>query len=106
MAGGEVTMPTIDGNMAVVKIDKGVESGQQFRLKGKGMVVLNSGGRRGDMIVSLSVETPKNLTTAQEKLLREWQALANKNKDSRTKQLPKTSAFMERAKKFIDNYPK
>ncbi|MDI9314177.1 MAG: molecular chaperone DnaJ [Hydrotalea sp.] len=106
MTGGEVAMPTIDGNMAVVKIDKGVESGQQFRLKGKGMVVLNSGGRRGDMIVSLAIETPKHLSAAQEKLLVQWAELSEKTANTRAKQLPKSTAFIEKAQKFIDNYPK
>ncbi|MGI9461939.1 MAG: molecular chaperone DnaJ [Alphaproteobacteria bacterium] len=102
MIGGEMTMPTIDGKIVSVKIEKGVESGQQLRLKGKGMVVLNSGGRRGDLIVSLIVETPKHLSSAQEKILHKWQELSHG--EHRAKQLPKENNFQNRAKQFIDNY--
>ncbi len=104
MMGGEVTIPVIDGKMVSVKIDKGVETGQQLRLKGKGMVVLNSGGRRGDLIISLLIETPKNLTSAQEKILKQWQE--SFTPVARVKQLPKEASFQHHAQRFIDNYPK
>ncbi len=38
--GGEFEVPTLDGTPAKVKVPEGTQTGQQFRLKGKGMPVL------------------------------------------------------------------
>lgn len=69
--GGEVEVPTIDGKTAQVKIPAGTQSGQQFRLKGKGMPVLKSGAK-GDMFVEIFVETPVNLSKKQTQLLKQF----------------------------------
>ena len=69
--GGNLDVPTIDGNRARVNVPSGTQTGQQFRLKGKGMSVLRS-KVRGDMYVQSEVETPVNLTKKQRELLREF----------------------------------
>ena len=61
--GGEVEVPAIDGGRSRVKIPAGTQTGDQFRLRGKGFSVLRSTAR-GDMFVQVSVETPQNLTAA------------------------------------------
>ena len=48
--GGNVEVPTIDGGKAKVTVPPGTQSGQQFRLRNKGMSILNS-RQRGDMYV-------------------------------------------------------
>ena len=48
-----------EGGEAVVKVPEGTKCQTKFRLKGKGMPILNSGGKRGDMIVKVSVDMPK-----------------------------------------------
>src|SRR5690349_9058621 len=62
--GGELEVPTIDGDKARVKIAEGTQSGRRLRLGGKGMPVLRS-NRCGDMYVQVTVETPQNLTKKQ-----------------------------------------
>lgn len=57
--GGEIGVKTIDGGEIAVKIPEGTRCQTKFRVKGKGMPVLNSGGRRGDMIVKVTVDMPK-----------------------------------------------
>ncbi len=69
--GGTVEVPAIDGKRVKVSVPKGVQSGHQFRLRGKGMSVLRSDSR-GDMYIRLDVETPVNLSSRQESLLREF----------------------------------
>ena len=50
------------------KVPEGTESGQAFRLRGRGMP--DVGGRgRGDLFVTVKVITPKKLTREQKKLL-------------------------------------
>src|SRR5580692_9028222 len=69
--GGEVEVPTIDGNKSRVKVPEGTQSGRRFRLSGKGMPVLRA-RQSGDMYVQVVVETPQNLTKKQRDLLAEF----------------------------------
>lgn len=70
--GGSIEVPTIDGTRAKVGIPEGTQSVQRFRLRAKGMSVLNRKGR-GDMYIETVIETPVNLTAKQKDLLREFQ---------------------------------
>ena len=70
--GGAIEVPTVDGGRARVTIPAGTQTGNQFRLRGKGMAVLRSKAR-GDMFVQASVETPVNLTKEQQDLLRQFE---------------------------------
>ena len=65
--GAELEIPTIDGK---VKYDlpEGTQSGTTFRLKGKGIPLLNGRGR-GDQYVTVYIETPRNLTKTQKEAL-------------------------------------
>jgi molecular chaperone DnaJ len=67
--GGSVEVPTIDGAAAKLTIPEGTSTNDQFRLKSKGMTIINSGGRRADMYVKIFVETPTKLTSEQKSLL-------------------------------------
>ena len=65
--GATLEIPTIDGK---VKYDlpEGTQTGSVFRLRGKGIPVLNGRGR-GDQYVTVNVETPRNLTKEQKEAL-------------------------------------
>ena len=75
--GGQLDVPTIDGGKTRVKIPEGCESGKQFRLKSKGMPVLRSKAI-GDMYIQVEVETPKNLTSRQRELLKDFERESHK----------------------------
>ncbi len=64
--GDEIEIATIDGPVEF-RIPAGTQSGQQFRLRGKGVPDLR-GGDRGDQIVTVQVITPKELTPEQRDL--------------------------------------
>ena len=68
--GATLEIPTIDGK---VKYDlpEGTQTGSVFRLRGKGIPVLNGRGR-GDQYVTVTVETPRNLTKEQKEALRRF----------------------------------
>ncbi len=70
--GTEISVPTLDGTEAKVRIPEGTQSGKQFRVKGKGMPVLRS-KERGDLFIQSVVETPQNLTRRQKELLHEFE---------------------------------
>ena len=67
--GAVVKIPTLGGE-AELDIPAGTQSGQRFRLRGKGIAHLNS-GRRGDQLVQVVVTTPRSLTEEQRRLFRE-----------------------------------
>jgi molecular chaperone DnaJ len=64
--GTEVMVPTLNGEENL-KIPEGAQSGQIFRLKGKGLTDPREGGR-GDLYVSIQVVMPTKLTREQRKL--------------------------------------
>ncbi len=68
--GTEIELATIEGDKVKLKIPAGSQSGDQLRLRGKGMSKIRSSAR-GDMFVHLHIETPKNLTKRQKELLEE-----------------------------------
>jgi molecular chaperone DnaJ len=57
MAGGSITVPTVEGEVRV-KVPAGSQSGQTLRVKGKGAVNLKT-GRKGDLMVRLVVKVPR-----------------------------------------------
>jgi molecular chaperone DnaJ len=67
--GAEITLTTLDGE-AKLRIPEGTQSGQEFRVRGKGVPHLNEYGR-GDLIAQIIVRTPTKLNKAQKELLRE-----------------------------------
>lgn len=91
--GGKIEVPTIDGGRAEVKIPAGTQTGQQFRLKNKGMSVLRSPSR-GDMYIEIFVETPVNLNGKQKDLLKQF---AGKNP---SKNSPESAGFLNKVKEF------
>lgn len=90
--GGSVDIPTIDGDKAALKIPEGTQNGDQFRLKSKGMSVLNAGGRRGDMFVKVSIETPVKLSAEERDLLQKLDKLMIGKKASN----PKSENFFKK----------
>ncbi len=89
--GGVIQVPIIDGSKASLKIPEATQTNQQFRLKDKGMAVLNSGGRRGDMIVKVVIETPVKLSKEEKELIVKLDELMEKKKNN-----PKTEGFFKK----------
>ena len=77
--GGEIEVPTIDGRVKL-KIPAETQSGKTFRLRGKGVKPLR-GGLTGDLLCSVNVETPINLTKEQREVLGQFDALIQKGKN-------------------------
>jgi len=92
--GADVEVPSIDGAMTRVKIPAGTQTGDQFRLRGKGFSVLRS-TQRGDMLIQVQVETPQNLSRKQRELLEEFEAEANGRGS------PEHEGFFAKAKEFF-----
>jgi molecular chaperone DnaJ len=70
--GGTIEVPTLDGPVKH-KLSAGTQTGSTFKLKGKGVPVLQGSGR-GDQHVVVVVETPTHLSREQKELLERLEA--------------------------------
>ncbi|MBA2585375.1 MAG: molecular chaperone DnaJ [Chthoniobacterales bacterium] len=91
--GGEVAVPTLQGK-ANLKVPAGTQSGQTFKLRGKGIADV-SGRDRGDLMARLIVEVPSRLNTEQRQKLEEFADLCGEEN------APLGRSFVERAKEFF-----
>jgi molecular chaperone DnaJ len=92
--GDTIAIPGIDGDVEL-SIPAETESGQIFRLKGKGIRRLDGRGR-GDQLVKVKIEIPANLNAHQKKLLREFEASFGEKKAKGAKK------FADKVKEFFE----
>lgn len=94
--GGSIEIPTIDGTKAKLQIPEGSQNNDLFRLKSKGMSVMNSGGRKGNMYVRINIETPVKLTKEERGLLEKLDKLLEDKKNN-----PLSSKFFKKIGEFF-----
>ncbi len=75
--GAKIEVPTIDG-VAMMKIPPGTQSGQKFRLKGKGFVK-PGGTERGDQYVIVKVVVPEAVTERDREMIKALEGLYREN---------------------------
>jgi molecular chaperone DnaJ len=68
LLGTTITLDSLDGPLPVV-VPEGSRHGDTIRIKGKGVVLTNKKGPRGDLILTLSVQQPKKLSKKARELL-------------------------------------
>ena len=66
--GDEITIPTLDGDVKL-RIPPGTQPGRVFRLKEKGVPILQR-TERGNQMVTVNIQIPTSLTDEQEELLK------------------------------------
>ena len=91
--GGSVDVPTPSGGKVRVSIPAGTQSGHRFRLRGKGMPVINS-SNKGDLYVDVYTETPVSLNKQQRKILEELQEMESASNQ------PESESFIKKVKKI------
>jgi molecular chaperone DnaJ len=94
--GGEIEIPTLDGS-AKVKIPPETQTGQVFRLRGKGIKGVRS-TYPGDLMCEVVVETPVRLNDRQKELLRE---LEETTRADAGRHSPRSKSFMEKVREFF-----
>src|SRR5205085_2711191 len=77
-----------------LKVPAGTQSGQMFKLRGKGVVHVN-GREHGDLLVRVMVEVPTHLNAEQRAKLQEFAELCGEENT------PLRKSFFERAKEFF-----
>lgn len=83
--GDDIEVPTIHGKVKM-KIPAGTQSGDRFRLKGKGVKNVHGYGT-GDQHVIVQIKTPKKLTEKQKELLREFASVSGDIPDEQSSSL-------------------
>lgn len=91
--GAKIEVPTLTGK-AEVKIPRGTQHGQLFRLTGLGVPDMRS-GRPGDEIVQVVIEIPKKLNKKQEQMLRDFAETED------ISVLPESKGFFDRFKEYL-----
>ena len=72
--GAEIRVPTMDGEHNL-KVPDGTQPGATFRIRNKGVPVLNGHGK-GDLYVEVRVQVPTKLNKRQRELLQELEVTA------------------------------
>ena len=80
--GTKIPLQTLDGQVEL-DIRPGSQSGQSITMRGRGIQHLR-GSARGDLVVHIEVQTPKNLDTEQEALLRKLAQLRGEERPQGT----------------------
>lgn len=70
--GADIKVPVLDGPAVTIRIPAGTKTGAKFRARGKGVVRPE---KSGDLIVSVDIAVPKNLSPAAQKALDEFAAV-------------------------------
>ncbi|MGH7884756.1 MAG: molecular chaperone DnaJ [Thermodesulfobacteriota bacterium] len=92
--GDDIEVPLLKGTTKM-KIPTGTQPAQSFRIKGKGIVDMQS-GRLGDLFVIVNVVIPKKLTKSQKELLKQFSEDYNDNDE------PLIEKYLNKFKELIN----
>jgi molecular chaperone DnaJ len=96
--GAEIQVPSLDGPVKHT-LKRGTQAGEVIRIPGRGVPNLRGGGRVGDLLVQVLVETPRTLTKRQEELFRELAEIDQKHVS------PERKSFLDKVKEFFTATP-
>ena len=86
--GDSVEVPTITGDTVVLRIPPGTQPGTALRVRGHGLPRVDGYGK-GNLVVRIQIEVPKNVTSEQVDALRQFDAV----EEAKTKKSKKKSIF-------------
>ncbi len=95
--GGKLEVPTLDGKVEL-SIPAGTQTGRVFRMRGKGIPHL-SGQGRGDQLVQVTVEVPRQLNKRQKELLEELSESLGEA------QHPRSRTFFDKVRELFGGEP-
>ena len=76
--GADIDVPTLDGSTVLLRIKAGTQSGSRHRVKGKGITTTSKreGTQTGDLIVTVDVRVPTELSDAERTAIEQLAAAA------------------------------
>lgn len=96
--GGSIEVPTLEGRVTL-KIPAETQTGKTLRLRGKGIKSVR-GHSTGDLLCTVVVETPVNLSAEQIDLIKK---LHESLEGGKAKHSPRTSSWFDGVKKFFED---
>jgi len=94
--GDDIEVPTLGGSEQL-DIGRGTQSGDLYRLEGRGLPDVRT-GHRGDLLIQTIVEVPKKLSRRQEELLREFA------EDGRRGATPQRNGYLKRLEAYCKQH--
>jgi molecular chaperone DnaJ len=91
--GANIEVPTLEGKESLV-IPPGTQTGEVITMRGRGMPDIRSRGK-GNLLVQVHIEVPKNITKNHEELLRQLAEVEN------THVSPKRKNFFDKLKEYF-----
>lgn len=67
--GSRISVKTLDGKKVAIRIPAGTSAGRRFKVSGQG---IEKDGKKGDLLVEVTITVPETLTEAQEQAMREF----------------------------------
>lgn len=67
--GSRISVKTLDGKKVALRIPPGTSAGKRFKITGQG---IEKEGKKGDLLVEVTITVPESLSGAQEKAMREF----------------------------------
>ena len=92
--GADIKVPVLDGPAVTIRIPAGTKTGAKFRARGKGVVRPE---KSGDLIVSVDIAVPKDITAEAQKALNDFVA-ATQDFDPREELMRKSGNLMDARK--------
>jgi molecular chaperone DnaJ len=99
--GGQLDVPTLGGK-ATLRIPEGTQTGKVFRLRGMGVKSVRGGGV-GDLLCTVTVETPVKLSRDQKELLRRFGESLDGSKGDNN---PASASWLDKAKHIFEDHIK
>lgn len=93
--GGSIEVPCIDNTIVKFTIPEGTQHDAKFRIKGKGMIRMNS-KTQGDLYIHIAIETPVKLTDRQKELIKEFTSLETSGSS------PESEGFFDKIKNLFN----
>lgn len=98
LAGGTISVPTLEGTTISVEVPPGARCGQEIRLRGRGGIAAGR-KRRGDLIVRLDIEMPKKMTKAEKILVAKLAGAVSSDAYPQMKKYASALARLKRSRK-------
>jgi len=96
--GGAVEITTLTGQKVKHELGRGTQTHEVIRLAGHGLPS-RRGGRKGDLLVQVVIDTPQTLSAEQEALFRKLEAIDHDQKDA----TPEKKSFFSKLAGWLTN---
>jgi molecular chaperone DnaJ len=99
--GGQLELTLLTGEKVPLELPRGTQTHEVFKLTGRGLPARRGGGRNGDLLIQVVIDTPDKLSSEQEQLFRRLAELEKQRAD----EPPHRKSFFGRLKEWLASEP-